>query len=274
MPQADNTEDTSVSEDTSTNEETPDTEDTTDLEDSDLSFDDGDDDDTEETDDSSEDEETDTEPAESEEESEEDEEPEEESKDDPESSDEETKEEDTPSKEDIKRNNQEQAARRIAEKQAREQAKAQQQQDYLQAAEDDRDLALRQLQVDAYNNRVEQVSNKLENGIERAVASIDLFRTGTPAVKEELARRLDDFERMHVQYDSNGDPVNVTGDVYQYLQTEADSIQRILNTGARTQTKAKNKAKARTDTLPTRAPKEPKVDPDLAAFDEEVAKWS
>jgi hypothetical protein len=79
---------------------------------------------------------------------------------------------------------------------------------------------------------------------------------------------------MYVQYDANGDPVNVKGDVYQYLQTEADSIQRLLNTGARTQTKAKAKAKDRTETLPTRAPKEPKVDPDLAAFDEEVSKWS
>lgn len=266
MPQADNIEDTTVEEtvDTSTNEETPETEVDMDLEGDDTSFEDMDDDETDESDDS-EDEIEDTEPAEPEEESGEDEQPE---------VAEEPKEEDTASQEDIKKHNAEMAARRIAEKQAREQAKAAQQREYLEQAEDDRDLALRQLQVDAYNNRVESMRNKLDSGIERAVASIDLFRDGSQEVKEELARRLEDFEAKHVQYDQNGDPVSVTADVYEYLQIEADSIKRLLNTGARNQTKAKSKAKARTETLPTRAPKEKAVDPDLAAFDEEVANWS
>lgn len=267
----DNT-DTTVSEpteavDTSTKEETQDTDVDTDLEDMDISFDDVDDDETEESDDESEDEDKDTEPAESEEESKEDEQPEE-------VADEESKEEDTTSEEDIKKHNAEMAQRRIAERQAKEQAKQEQQQKYLEEAEDNRDLALRQLQIDAYNNKVEGNTNKLTNGIERAVSSIDLFQTGDPEVKEALATSLEKFEQMYVTYDSNGDPVEVKGDVYEYLQNEADSIRRILNIGARNQSKAKTKAKARTETLPTRAPKEPKVDPDIAAFDEEVAKWS
>lgn len=271
MPQADNTtEDTSVSTDTtvneesvdtSTNEETQDTD--TDLEDMDISFDDVED--TEEAEDS-EDEDLDTEPAETEEESEEDEQLEE-------VADTESEEEDTTSQEDIKKHNAEMAARRIAEKQARDRAKEEQQQKYLEEAEDNRDLAVRQLQVDAYNNRVERNRNKLDSGIEKAVASIELFRNGSPEVKEELARRLESFEAQYVQYDTHGDPIDVKGDVYEYLKNEADSIQRLLNTGARNQSKAKTKAKARTETLPTRAPKEPKVDPDLAAFDEEVSKW-
>lgn len=276
MPKADNTEDTTVSEettaeetvDTSTNEETPDTDVTTELEDDETSFDDEDDDETEEAEEDSEDEETDTEPAETEEES----------KEGDESEDSNDAEEDTTSDEDKKSgyeglSNAEAAAKRVAEKQAREAAKLEQQNKYLQEAEDAKDLALRQLQVDAYNNRVEKNTNNLESGIERAVASIDLFRDGSPEVKEELARRLDDFEAKHVQYDSNGDPVQVTGNVYEYLLKEADSIRRILNTGARNQVKAKDKAKARTEAIPTRAPKEPKVDPDMAAFDEEIAKW-
>lgn len=282
---SDTTDDTKVSEptevkdevDTSTNEET---QDTADLETDNTSFDDVED--TDETEDL-EAEDTDTAPLELEEESEEDAEQTEESEDvaddtdEPEeteeSSDEESTEKDTTSEEDIKRHNQEMAARRIAEKQAREQAKAQQQQQYLEQAEDDKDLALRQLQIDAYNNRVESNVNKLQNGIEKAVANIDLFHNGTPEIKEALASSLEKFERMNVKYDSNGDPIHVEGDVYEYLQNEADTFKRILKTGARQQVKAKTKAKARTETLPTRAPKEPKVDPDLAAFDEEVAKW-
>lgn len=270
----DTTQDTSVSEptteevvDTSTNEEVRDTDVAADLEDDDTSFDDVDDDDTEGTDDS-EYEMEDTEPAESEEESKED--VAEESKDEP--AEEESKEESTPS-EDVKKHNAEMAARRIAEKQAKEAEKQKQQQEYLEQAEDDKDLALRQLQVDAYNNKVERNRSKLDSGIEKAVASIDLFRTGTPEVKEELARRLEDYEAKHVQYDTNGEPISVTGDVYEYLQSEADSIRRILNAGARQQVKDGVKTKSRTDTLPSRAPKEKPVDPDMAAFDEEVAKW-
>jgi hypothetical protein len=265
MPQADNiTEDTSVSTDPTANEETVDTstneeaQDTdVELEDMDISFED--EEDTDETEDS-EDETQDTEPAESEEESEEDEQQED-------VADEEPVEEDTTPTEDTKKHNAEMAAKRIAEKQAREKAKEEQQQRYLEDAEDARDLAVRQLQIDAYNNKVERNRNKLDSGIEKAVASIDLFRDGSPEVKEELARRLEDFEAKHVQYDSNGDPIQVNGDVYEYLQNEADSIRRILNTGARNQSKAKTKAKARTETLPTRAPKEPKVDPDIVEFE-------
>jgi len=280
MPNADNT-DTSVSEttvteeavDTSTNEEAPETEaDNTDLEDMDISFDDVDDDETEESDDS-ESEVEDTEPAESEEESAEDAEESKETEDSEDNSDKESDER-KPSDEDVKRHNQEMAAKRIAEKQSREAAKRTQQAEYLEGAIDDTQLAVRQLQVDAYNNLVEKNVNRLENDMQKAVSSIELFQKGSPEVKEELLRRADDFEQKYVRYDKNGDPIGVNGSLYEYLQNEADSIQRILDTGARNQSKAKDRAKSRTETLPSRAPKEPKVDPDLAAFDEEVAKWA
>lgn len=257
--------------DTSTNEELQDTD--VALEDVEVSFDDFEDDEETEEANDSEDELTDTEPAESEEESEDDAEQTEGNEESEESSDEESKEENTPSEEDVKKHNAEMAQRRIAEKQARDAAKEKQQSAYLEEAEDARDLAVRQLQIDAYNNKVERNRNVLDSGIEKAVASIDLFRDGSPEIKEELARRLENFESLHVKYDQNGDPINVTGDVYDYLTKEADSIRRLINTGARKQSKAKSNAKTRTETLPTRAPKEPKVDPDLQAFDEEVAKW-
>ena len=269
MSKTDNTtEDTQVSEettveetvDTSTNEESQEVD--MDLEDDDTSFEDLDDDETED----SESEDEDTEPTESEEESDVDETETEESQV------EETKEEDTPSEEDIKKHNAEMAQRRIAEKQAREAQKEQQQLEYLKSAETEEQLALRQLQIDAYNNKVTANANSLENGIEKAVASIELFRDGSPEVKEALAQSLDTFEKMHVQYDQYGEPIKVTGDVYEYLQNEANKIQRIIQVGARNQVKDKSKAKARTETIPSKAPKEPKVDPDLAAFDEEIAK--
>lgn len=189
------------------------------------------------------------------------------------------KEEDTASEEEQRRRNDEFARQRIAEREAKAQRDAQQaeakriqQEEYLQNAEDDRDLALRQLQIDAYNNRVETNASKLEIGIDRAVADIDIFRTGTDVEKEALARSLEDFEKMYVRRDSNGDAVEVHGDVYQYLKAKSDEIRLLTGVGARTENKAKAKTKARTDVVPTRAPKEPRKDPYLAAFEEEASR--
>ena len=172
-----------------------------------------------------------------------------------------------------KRYNDEMARQRIAEKQAREQRKREEQQAYIEQAEDQKDLALRQLQVEAYNNKIENNTAKLQTSLERAVASIDLFRTGTPAVQQRLLRAVDQFESMHVVKDDNGDPIEVRGDVYQYLQDEANSIRELLGDGAKQQVTAKAKQKQRTLTPPVRTPKKPAVDPDLAAFDEEASSW-
>lgn len=91
-------------------------------------------------------------------------------------------------------------------------------------------------------------------------------------MKEELAASLDDFERMYVQRDENGDPVAVNGDVYQYLQAKAESIRRLTGIGARQQEKAKNQQKSRTLKTPTKTPQKPKSDPLLDGFDEEASK--
>jgi len=255
--------------DTSTNEDGQDTD--GDLEDIEVNLEEiAGADETEDTDDSEQKEnDPDTKPDEAEEESEVDEE--EDAKSD---SDEDSKEDDTPSKEEQKRaNNVENARKRIAERQQREDAKNNAQQEYLDEADDDKDLALRQLQVDAYNNKIESNANKLQNGIDRSLANIDIFQNGTTEEKEELARRLEDFEGRYVKYDQNGDPVEVKADVYQYLQKEADSIRRLTSVGARKQAKDKGKVTARTTTAPSRTPKPAAKDPEMDAFDEEANKY-
>lgn len=270
------TEDTGLSD-----EQTLSTEDSqdTDLEDMELSFDELQDE-TEETETEADDEAaTESEP-EVEEESEEGGEPQEETQQNPQED------------EERKRYNDEMAKRRIAERAAREEAKRAQQMEYLQNAneaydsaiekgftheqalqEQRREEALRQLQIDAYNNRVVTNHSKLESGLDRAIADIDLFSKGSQAVKEELVNALDEFEQLYVVRDENGDPVEVRADIYTFYQQKADSIRRILNEGAVKEAKDKTILRAKTDTVPSRKPKTPKVDPDLAAFDEEVASW-
>jgi len=167
--------------------------------------------------------------------------------------------------------------RREAERQLKAERDTRQAQDlqrYLDEAEDDEyELAKRQNQVEKFNiqrEKSELTRDKLQVGIDRAMADIDLFRTGDDVVKEALASSLDDFEAMHVTKDDKGNPLEVRADVYQYLLKKADSIRQLTGTGARQQAKQKDNQNSRTVTPPVRTPKPAKVDPDMEAFDEEA----
>lgn len=167
-----------------------------------------------------------------------------------------------------KKRNAEYAQKRIAEREAKAKELKDSQQEYLKDAEDDKDLALRQLQIDAYNNKVDFNTNKLQSGIDKAAANIDLLSADAPAeAREFLLNSLDEFEALYVTRDQYGNPTDVKGDVYTFLQNKADSVKRLTSIGARTQTKAKDDAKTRTMTPPSKAPKEPKKDSDLEDFD-------
>ena len=169
--------------------------------------------------------------------------------------------------------NKEFAEKRIQEKKQREEFQKQQQQEYVEDAEDDQDLALRQLQVDAYNNKVEGNSNKLTNGYEKALKDFDVLRDSSPEIQAELDQALDAFQAMHVTIDQYGNPTDVRADLYQYLQSKAESIAKLTGIGARQQVKSKAKEKSKTFTPPNRTPKEPKKDADMEAFDEEANKY-
>lgn len=259
--------DTSVDEsvDTSTNEEAPDTDDVA-LEDMEISDD--------EVEDTEESEESEGEaPA-----SESSDETEEESAGDDTASDDagNEAEDDTEAQ---KRRNAEYAQQRIAERAERQRQREVQEatenvrlEQYLKEAEgDEAELTIRQAEVERLLLQREKVTmneERLRLGIDRAIGSIDLFRTGSPEVKEELTNAVDDFIAMHVQLDNNGNPVAINGDISEFLQKKADSIRRIQGVGVRQAVKDKQATKARTVTVPSRTPKEPKVDSDLKDFDD------
>lgn len=169
--------------------------------------------------------------------------------------------------------NKEMAEKRIHEKQQRELTVKEQQDEYLATAEDNRDLAVKQLQIDAYNNKVEGNTNKLTNGYERALKDFDILADQSPEIKAEVDQAIDAFQAMHVTIDAYGNPTDVRGDLYSFLQNKAESIRRLTDRGVRKQADSKAKESSRVITPPSRAPKTPKVDPDLAAFDEEADKW-
>ena len=251
--------------DTSTTDEAPDTD--VDLEDIEVSLDD---DETEESDESEEtpnSEETETEEQSNADDADK-------STTEPEQSDDTEEESDA----DRKARNQEYAQKRIAERQDREKQKeiAQAKEDvrieqYLKEAEgDESELTLRKAEVERLllqRERVAMNEEKLHIGIDRAISEIDLFKTGSPEVKQELINAVDDFVAMYVDTDNNGNPIQVRGDIRTFLLKKADSIRRIQGVGVRQAVKDKQAVRSKTMTVPTRAPKEEKVDKDLADFD-------
>lgn len=273
---------------TSTNEEALDTE-VVDLEEDDTSFDDFDDDDTEETtesgnqeDDASESDDDDDEEESDEDDGDETETAETEESDEAdtdETPDEAPTEDETPAvdpKEQARLAYEQRQAEK-AERAAREEALRQQQEAYIADAADEDQAALRQVQVEMYNNRVEATSNTLQNGLEWSVNNIDLFKNGTPSVQNRLVRAVENFEALYVEKSQAGDPIAVRADLREYLQAEAAAIKQeqaeIRAEALRQQKQEKSSQRARTLQTPVKAPKKPKVDPDIAAFDEEAASW-
>lgn len=184
----------------------------------------------------------------------------------------EVKPEDTPkepSEEERKAYNKMMAEKRIQEKQQREAKEAeirQSQNDYITEAEDEQVAAIRQLQVEAYNTKVEGLTNKLTNGYQKAMADFKILSDPSPEIQAEIGDAIDAFQAKYVTIDSYGNPREVKADLYQYLQTKAQSIERLTQFGARKQVDSKAEEKSKAFTPPSRAPKEPKRDPELDAF--------
>jgi hypothetical protein len=119
-----------------------------------------------------------------------------------------------------------------------------------------------------------QVTNKVTADLNQAVTQIAEFKSDNPVIRDAMLSAVDKFEAMYVQKDGNGDAIAVNGDIMQFLQNEAETVRRLTGLGAEQQKEAKQTQKKRTMAPPSRTPKQPKVDPDLAAFDEEFARWS
>jgi len=150
---------------------------------------------------------------------------------------------------------------RQAEKAKRDAVVAKQQEEYLAEAQDQQDLALRQLQIDAYTNKVEMNVSKLQTGYDTALKDIDIFRNPTPEIAEYLSDALDEFQAKHVQLDELGNPIAVTGDINQFLSNKANLVQKLTQVGARNERVAKAKQSSAVTPTPTGSPKKPKTDP-------------
>lgn len=161
---------------------------------------------------------------------------------------------------------------RQAERERREAEVAKASQDLLAQAEDEQDLALKQLQIDAYQNKVSVNTDRLSIAYEKAVKDIEVFNNPTPEIAEYLNDAIDEFQARHVQIDNFGNPVQVTGDLYQFLQTKAGIVEKLTQSGARKERTASARQMAAVTPPPSSSPKESKVDPLMAGLDDVFSK--
>lgn len=164
---------------------------------------------------------------------------------------------------------------RQQEKQARENRIREAQADYVadaQQSEDPLAAAVRQLEVDAYNNTVERNETRVQTDYQRAMADFSVLQTTDPVIQQEIDATIDAFQSQHVLIDQYGNPLEIRGNLYATLQAKADSIEKLTGIRNQRQEQSKSKEKSKTLTVPRRAPQKAKVDPDMAAFDEE-ADW-
>lgn len=169
-----------------------------------------------------------------------------------------------------KQANREAAEKRIADKRERE-AKIKEEQDkYIASDEDPIAKAVRELQVQQYNNTVKSNENTLTNDYNRALQDNEILRSDNPAIQKRVDRAIKAFQAESTTFDKDGRPSDVRGSLYDYLTTEAESIQELSGLGATKQAEDKSKQKSKTIQTPTRVPRQPKTDAMLDAFDEEA----
>jgi hypothetical protein len=171
-----------------------------------------------------------------------------------------------------KEHNRQMAEARLKAKAERDAQLAKDQAEYVAAADTDLERTVKQLEVNAYNTAIEANSSKLTTGYEKATQDFEILRDPNPAIQAEVDAAIDAFQAQHVVLDSMGNPLSVKGDLYAYLKIKADSIAKLTGIGAKRQQTSKAQEKSKTLTPPNRAPKKAKVDPDIAAFDEEASR--
>jgi hypothetical protein len=169
--------------------------------------------------------------------------------------------------------NNEAAQARIRAREARIARVKQDQSAYVEEARANNDpleIAVRELQVANYNSTVDANQNKLTNGYNKALADFPVLSTKDPVIQKEIDDAIDAFQAQHVKIDAYGNPADVRGDLYVTLQAKAESIEKLTGIRATNQAKSKGKEKSKTLVTPQRQPKTPKKDPDLDAFDQEA----
>jgi len=168
----------------------------------------------------------------------------------------------------------EEARRRYEERQAAIQERRERiqnsGQEYIKAGEDEYDQRLRAMEVDRFNELVENNETKLINEFERAKSNPDL-QIFNPENREAFnekayAKAIKDFNAGYLQYDQQGNIVQVKGSLFEHLTETAELLRGAVQSGAVQQVQASRKMKASADPKPAAPRREAQKDPILEAL--------
>ena len=162
------------------------------------------------------------------------------------------------------------ARRRYEERQAFKQEQRQrietQNKDYVDEAENDIDQRVRAMEVQRYQEIVENTQEKLVNEFERAKAdpSLQIFNRESQEFNQKLYDKvIRDYNAGYINYDTNGNMIGVKGSLFQHLTETAELFQGAVKSGAIQQVRAGRQMKATADIKPAASPKETTKDPIL-----------
>lgn len=141
-----------------------------------------------------------------------------------------------------------------------------------QQGADDEQIAIRQMQQVQYGMTVTNNTDRLQNQFDAAKTSIPYMNDPNPKIRDFMMAGVDEFEAMHVRFDQLGNPIQVSGNLTEYLQTKARQVDDLLRSGEVQGKKNTAKSKSAVTPRPSGTPPKAKVDPIVAAFLDEANK--
>lgn len=131
---------------------------------------------------------------------------------------------------------------------------------------DQEQIAIKQQQQAFYQTTVSTNTDRLTAQIDQA-KNIPVFQNMNPTVERAFNDAIDEFLVKNVTVDALGNPLQVRGNLYDFLQTKASLIEDLTRIGAKQEKSNIAKQRAAVTPKPSGSPKTPKVDKDLADFD-------
>jgi len=146
-------------------------------------------------------------------------------------------------------------------------AQANELQEFTELVDGDQEqIAFKQQQQAFYQTTVSTNTDRLTAQIDQA-KTIPVFQNMSPAVERAFNDAIDEFLVKSVSVDALGNPLQVRGSLYDFLQTKASLIEDLTRVGAKQEKSNIAKQRAAVTPKPSGSPRTPKVDKDLADFD-------
>lgn len=164
----------------------------------------------------------------------------------------------------------EEARRRYEERQAfraEQRAKiAKETETYTAEAQDEYDQRLRAMEVQRYQELIENTQDKLVSEFERAKVNPDLqmFNPDSKEFNQKIYdKAMRDFNSGYITYDSNGNMVGLKSSLYEHLTETAELYSGAVKSGQFKQVRDSKQMQSKADVKPAASPKEITKDPIL-----------